>query len=224
MNGSLDTDAAAKALMQYLNTPLQNSNASPAQLLTGRQLRDAIPVDSANYRVSEQWSRLLRSRERALQQLGKNASLRHNVSAHVTSRPLNQENAPVSRTPAAGVGDRLGTIIELTAPQQYLVRLDGSGRATIRNRRHLRPLISETQAQSQDGGSSNPAPPSTAARPRRVRRAPQHFNDYIVYNVTELGTSQESISFFCMCKTWIFCSILYCLCLLSPPYMFITQA
>jgi len=45
MNGSLDTDAAAKALMQYLNTPLQNSNASPAQLLTGRQLRDAIPVD-----------------------------------------------------------------------------------------------------------------------------------------------------------------------------------
>lgn len=45
MSGSLDTDAAAKALMQYLNTPLQNSNASPAQLLTGRQLRDAIPVD-----------------------------------------------------------------------------------------------------------------------------------------------------------------------------------
>jgi len=70
MNGSLDTDAAAKALMQYLNTPLQNSDASPAQLLTGRQLRDAIPVDSSNYRVSEQWSRLLRSCERALQQLG----------------------------------------------------------------------------------------------------------------------------------------------------------
>jgi len=184
MNGSLDTDAAAKALMQYLNTPLQNSDASPAQLLTGRQLRDAIPVDSSNYRVSEQWSRLLRSRERALQQWGKNASLRHNVSAHDLT-PIEPGKRARIQNPSSRRWDRLGTIVELTAPRQYLVRLDGSGRATIRNRRHLRPLMSETQAQSQDGGSSNPVPPSTAARPRRVRRAPQHLNDYIVYNVTE---------------------------------------
>ena len=52
-NGSLDTDGAARAIMQYLNTPPQGSEASPAQLLTGRQLRDTIPVDASLYEVSE---------------------------------------------------------------------------------------------------------------------------------------------------------------------------
>ncbi|KAG0725735.1 hypothetical protein GWK47_038024 [Chionoecetes opilio] len=65
-NGSLDTDAAAWAIMQYLNTPPQGSEASPAQLITGRQLRDAIPVDASLYEVSERWAWLLRERERAM--------------------------------------------------------------------------------------------------------------------------------------------------------------
>ncbi|XP_063608773.1 uncharacterized protein K02A2.6-like [Penaeus indicus] len=44
--GSLDTDIT-RALMQYLNTPLQGLDTSPSQLLIGRQLRDAIPVEKA---------------------------------------------------------------------------------------------------------------------------------------------------------------------------------
>ncbi|KAG0721073.1 hypothetical protein GWK47_047188 [Chionoecetes opilio] len=48
----------------YPQTPPQGSEASPAQLITGRQLRDAIPVDASLYEVSERWAWLLRERER----------------------------------------------------------------------------------------------------------------------------------------------------------------
>ena len=43
-NGSLDTDGAARAIMQYLNIHQQGFEVSPAQLLTGRQLPDHGPL------------------------------------------------------------------------------------------------------------------------------------------------------------------------------------
>lgn len=61
--GSLDTEMVARALMQYLNTPLGNGATFPAQLLTGRQLQDTIPVESSHYLVSEQWGKMLRECE-----------------------------------------------------------------------------------------------------------------------------------------------------------------
>ncbi|XP_063888612.1 uncharacterized protein K02A2.6-like [Scylla paramamosain] len=42
--GSLDTDKTSLAVLQYLNTPLRSVNKSPAQLATGRQLRDGVPT------------------------------------------------------------------------------------------------------------------------------------------------------------------------------------
>ncbi|KAG0729083.1 hypothetical protein GWK47_031084 [Chionoecetes opilio] len=40
--GSLDTDKASLAMLQYLNTPLRGVNRSPAQLAAGRHLRDGV--------------------------------------------------------------------------------------------------------------------------------------------------------------------------------------
>ncbi|MPC55956.1 uncharacterized protein E2C01_049904 [Portunus trituberculatus] len=67
------------------------------------------------------------------------AVLRHNQTAY-NLKPL----VPCQRThiqnPGSGCWDRAGTVLEITAPRQYLVRLDGSRRATIRKRRHLHPF------------------------------------------------------------------------------------
>ena len=60
----MDTDRAAVALLQYLNTPLRGVNKSPAQLAMGRQLRDGVPVHDQHYRVDMFWRRALRARER----------------------------------------------------------------------------------------------------------------------------------------------------------------
>ena len=42
-SGSLDTDAVLKAILAYKNTP-DESGLSPAMVLMGRQLKDAMPV------------------------------------------------------------------------------------------------------------------------------------------------------------------------------------
>ena len=41
--GSLDNDWAARAVLQYRNTPIQNIGLSPAQLLLHRRLSDFVP-------------------------------------------------------------------------------------------------------------------------------------------------------------------------------------
>ncbi|KAK8394234.1 hypothetical protein O3P69_006432 [Scylla paramamosain] len=161
------------------------SEASPAQLLTGRQLRDAIPVDTSLYEVSEWWAWFLRERERALVRSGDNAASRHNQSAH-NLEPLTPGQRTHIQNPSSGRWDRAGTVLETTAPRQYLVRLDGSGCATIRNRRHLRPLTREPHTQASDDGAAaipDPTPP-TQRRPQRSRRAPRHLYDYILGDTT----------------------------------------
>ena len=50
-SGSLDTNAASRALMQYRNTPLSSVGKSPAQLLFGRILRDHLPNLPATIRL-----------------------------------------------------------------------------------------------------------------------------------------------------------------------------
>ena len=42
-DGSLDTSMVARALLQYRNTPIAGIGMSPAYMLFGRQLRDALP-------------------------------------------------------------------------------------------------------------------------------------------------------------------------------------
>ena len=61
--GTLNTDKVSVALLQYHNTPLREINKSPAQLATGRQLRDGVPADKQHYKVNKNWCRTLHERE-----------------------------------------------------------------------------------------------------------------------------------------------------------------
>ena len=55
-NGSLQNDKAAKAILQYRNTPLADIGLSPAQILLHRQLRDAIPANPNHYKPHREWA------------------------------------------------------------------------------------------------------------------------------------------------------------------------
>lgn len=52
VGSSLNCDKTPQAL-QYLNTPLRGRNNSPAQLATGRQLRNGILVVRQHYKVDQ---------------------------------------------------------------------------------------------------------------------------------------------------------------------------
>ena len=54
-NGSLNTNAAAMAILQYCNIPLPESNLSPAQVLFHRQLHVHLPVKPCYYHLHTDW-------------------------------------------------------------------------------------------------------------------------------------------------------------------------
>jgi len=139
-NGDIHTDRVARALLQYRNTPLQLLNVSPAHLLYGRTLRDHMPSISDALRIRPEWQLLAEERERALAKRHLLTIERYNE--HVKSLPELNVGTTVRVQNQTGPHptrwDKSGTIAEIRDNGQYVVRLDGSGRCTLRNRRFLR--------------------------------------------------------------------------------------
>ena len=142
-SGSLDTDKFQKAMLVYRNSIDPETKASPALILFGRPIRDAIPIPLGRYCPHNTWKELLAHRERAL---AKRHSREHEkwtehtqllqplkVGDHVYLQNL------VGNHPKRW--ERTGVVVEIRQFHQYVVRIDGSGRVTLRNRQHLRKFV-----------------------------------------------------------------------------------
>ena len=75
--------------------------------------------------------------------------------------------------------DRSGTVIEAMAYRQYTIRLDGSGRLSKRNRKHLKIMNEQSpiDADTTEDGPNIAAPRATPqiSRPMRNRRKPERL-------------------------------------------------
>ena len=185
--GTLDTDRVAQALLQYLNTPLHGEKTSPAQLATGRLLRDSIPVAKQYYKVDQHWRSTLRKRELQIAARNDRVCRKYDRGARALT-PLHAGQHVRIQDPTTKAWNRSGLILEARKYRQYKVRLDGSGRPSLRNRRHLREM---------EGGGpptdTPTAPPTTApsdeprepiehartTRPQRNRRQPLWLDDFL---------------------------------------------
>ena len=146
VGGSLDTDKATLAILQYLNTPLRDIDKSPAQLAAGRQLRDGVPATRQHYKVNVHWRRSLRDRE--VNMAEKHQDIMAKSGSQRSLPALKPGNRVWIQNQTTKKWDKSGTVTEVLAYRQYSIRLDGSGRISRRNRVHLK-SISDSAVASQ---------------------------------------------------------------------------
>ena len=141
-SGTLDDDAFAKAILQYRNTPMQSTGMSPAVALFGHPIRDFIPMTRDTYKPSVQWIKKLAEREEKWKKVVKREHRKWSQGAR-KQEPL-KVGHEVSIQNLVGnhptKWNRTGLVTEVLGNDQYNVRVDWSGRITLRNRKHLKPI------------------------------------------------------------------------------------
>ena len=169
-SGSLEMESIASSLLQYHNTPLREGDKSPAQLLLGRQLRGGVPVATSHLLIQQHWKDDLSRRERMMTEKAERLQEESGRSAsHLPKLAVGQhvrvQDSVTKRW------DRSGVVTRILRPiRQYTIRLDGSGRLVLRNRRFLRPInLVDSNEQTRPAPVTDATP--TVPAPVALRRS-----------------------------------------------------
>ena len=146
-SGSLNTDKIVRALLAIRNTPNTDCKKSPAEIIFNRKLRGLLPMspfkDVGKFDCQEvdpvwkdAWElKELALRKRAVKSMERLGEHSRNLKSLTTGDHVfiqNQSGRNKTKW------EKSGQVMERKEHNQYLVRVDGTGRITARNRRFLR--------------------------------------------------------------------------------------
>ena len=143
-SGSLDSDKFLRGMLQLRNSPDKDCHLSPAQIIFGRPLRDAFSfvnreLKFQNPAVRSVWRDAWRLKEEALMHRFIRSVERKNEGHNLSNLNLGSRVFVQNQHgPHPNKWDKSGVIVECKPFDQYLVKIDGSGRLTTRNRKFLR--------------------------------------------------------------------------------------
>ena len=129
-------------------------NMSPAYMLYGRQLRDALPSipRGVSYverygQPSQVWTDIRRARELSHSQKQASVIERYNRDKHLLTPLMVGDSVSIQNQRGSHPlrWDRTGIVVERLQHKQYLIRVDGSGNVVRRNRAHLRKIDPATR-------------------------------------------------------------------------------
>jgi len=137
-NGDIDRDEVSRALLQYLNTPLQGLSESPAQIVFGRRIKCSLPAlpTHAVWRAQRDAREIGMARLKVENLAKLNKRPNKNLAPLAVGQTVNVQNQTGSKPLR---WDRTGVVTEVGDHRQYSIRMDGSGRLSLRNRKFLRP-------------------------------------------------------------------------------------
>lgn len=181
--GVLDNDKLLRALLQLRNTPDPDCNISPAQIVFGRPIRDAFSFANrlekfSNPAIRSTWREAWASKESALRaRFTKTSEVLNEHARRLTNLSVGDRGFIQNQTGnTPKKWDRTGVVVEALPHDQYVIKVDGSGRLTTRNRRFIRTFEpastaiecappSNMIAQSTPRANSSMQPSITAAPP-----------------------------------------------------------
>ncbi|CAC5375240.1 unnamed protein product [Mytilus coruscus] len=106
----------------------------------GRPIRDFIPILPGRYKPHDTWRDTLSKREEALRH--RHMKVAEKLSEHTKQLPplTIRDHVRIQNQIGANLlkWDKTGQVIEVRQFDQYVIRVDGSGRVTLRNRKFIR--------------------------------------------------------------------------------------